>query len=400
MNDILKILETMNFSKEELEVAKLTLDTVSKIADEIEPYAAKFDEIGVKKENGEVIVPEGMMDFYKKLADMGLLGLFIPEEYGGSGMPYTFYAAMVEIISRACPCIGVGLAVHGTAIDSILDYGTEEAKKKYLPKMAKGELLGAICFTEAGSGSDIGAAKTTAVLDGDNYIVNGNKIFITQGGIADLYTVLAVTDKEAGKKGLSAFIIQKSAEGFSVGKVEEKMGLHGSPTTEIIFNDCKVPKEDLLGVEGKGLSYVLKGLTGGRIEIAAQATGIANAAYKKAIAYAKERKQFEKSIGEFQAVQFKLADMLMNINASRRMYLSAALLKDKKMPHIMEASAAKLFASEAALRVCEEAIQVYGGYGYTTEFGLERHYRDARVTTIYEGTSEIQRLILAREALG
>ena len=399
MKDLKKELKTMNFTPDQLETGFMILDLAQKFADEIEPLADGFDQEGVQVSDGQIILPQGMEEIYHKMADSGMMGVFVPEEYGGGGLPYTFYTAIIEIISVACPCISVALAVHGTAIDSVESLGTPEAKEKYLPLLAQGEIMGAIAFTEANAGSDVGNSKLTADRQGNHYLLTGVKQFITNGGRADLYILLASTDREKGKKGLSAFLVERQAPGFGIGKVEEKLGLHASPTTELVLENCIVPQENLLGVEGKGLSYVLQGLTGGRIEIAAQAVGIAQGAFQKSLKYSQERVQFGQPISNFQAVQFKLADMAVEIAAARKMYLGAAFQKDQGENFLMASSMAKLFASEMAKRVTDEAIQVHGGYGYIREYQVERYFRDARVTTIYEGTSEIQRLIISRGIL-
>jgi alkylation response protein AidB-like acyl-CoA dehydrogenase len=400
MKDIRRELKSMNFSAEQLEMGFMLLDVAQKFATTIEPMASRFDQEGIQCQNGQIILPQGMEEIINKLGESGILGTFIPQCYGGGGLPYTFYAIMIEIIAAACPCIAVAMAVHGTAIDSIMELGTPQAKEKYLPLLAQGKMLGAIAFTEANAGSDVGNCKMTAELSGEQYILNGTKQFITNGGKADLYIVLAATDKAKGKKGLSAFIVEKTTPGFSIGRVEEKLGIHASPTTELILENCPVSKDNLLGIAGKGLSYVLRGLTGGRIEIAAQAVGIAQAAYQKALQYSQERVQFGQPICSFQAIQFKLADMIMGITAARKMYLGAAYLKDQGEDFVLASSMAKLFASEMAKQVADQALQIHGGYGYIREYEVERHYRDARITTIYEGTSEIQRIIISREILG
>lgn len=399
MKDIKRELKSMNFSADQLETGFMLLDLAQKFAAEIEPMAGRFDQEGIRCENGQIILPSGMDEIIQKLGESGILGTFIPEQYGGGGMPYTFYAVTIEIIAAACPCIAVAMAVHGTAIDSIVELGAPEARQKYLPKLARGEMLGAIAFTEPNAGSDVGNCKMAADLDGDHYLLNGVKQFITNGGKADIYIVLAATDRAKGKKGLSAFVVERKAPGFGIGKVEEKLGIHASPTTELVLENCLVAKENLLGMPGKGLSYVLRGLTGGRIEIAAQAVGIAKAAYQKALKYSQERVQFDQPISNFQAIQFKLADMVVGITAARKMYLGAAYLKDQGEDFLLASSMAKLFASEMAKQVADEALQIHGGYGYIREYGVERHYRDARITTIYEGTSEIQRVIISREIL-
>ncbi len=398
-DEMMLTLKHLNFSKEQLESAEMLFSIAHKICDDIRPLAPKWDVEGVKLKDNRAQLPKGMKEIYSKIAESGLLGTFIPEEFGGAGLPYTFYAALVEIFSRACPCIGVSIAVHGTTIDALLELGTTQAKKEYLPKMAKGEMAGDICFSEPHAGRDEGSATTKAEKKAGNYVLNGNKIFLSNGGFAHLLTTIALTDPTAGKKGQSAFIVDCSKKGFIVSKLEDKMGQHASPTAMVNFEDFLVPEQNLLGKEGKGLSYVLQSLTGGRIEICAQATGIAQEAFDKALKYAKERKQFGVSISEHQAIAFKLADMSARISAARKMYLFAAMLKDGKVSYILAAAQAKLFGSEMGEYVTREAIQIHGGYGYIREYDVERHYRDVRVTTIYEGTSEIQRLIISRELL-
>jgi len=399
MKEIRQELRCLNFPPEQLEMGFMLFEVAQRFAAEIEPLAGRFDQEGVRCRDGQIDLPEGMEEIINRMGESGLLGVFVPEQYGGGGLPYTFYVVMIEIIAAACPSIAVAMAVHGTAIDSIVELGTEGAKERYLPRLARGEMLGAIAFTEPNAGSDVGNCKMTARLSQDQYILNGTKQFITNGGKADLYIMLAATDPAKGKKGLSAFIVEKGSPGFKVGKVEEKLGIHASPTTELILEDCPVPRDNLLGIPGKGLSYVLRSLTGGRIEIAAQAVGIAKAAYLKALRYSQERVQFGQPICNFQAIQFKLADMILGITAARKMYLGAAYLKDQGEDFLLASSMAKLFASEMAKRVTDEALQIHGGYGYIREYEVERHYRDARITTIYEGTSEIQRIIISREIL-
>lgn len=339
-------------------------------------------------------------EILKKMAELGLMGITVPEEYGGSGMDFISYIIAINELSRVSATVGVILSVHtSVGTNPILYFGNEEQKKKYIPKLASGEYLGAFAVTEANAGSDAGNIKTKAVKQGDHYIVNGSKMFITNGGEADTYIVFAQTDQTAGSYGISAFIVEKSFPGFIVGKDEKKMGLHGSRTVQLTFEDMKVPVSNLLGKEGEGFKIALANLDIGRIGIAAQALGIAEAACEKAIAYAKEREQFGKPIATQQGVGFKLADMATNIEASKLLVYRAANLMAQGLPCKSEASVAKLFASRTAVETAIEAVQVFGGYGYTKDYDVERYFRDAKITEIYEGTSEIQRLVISKELL-
>lgn len=339
-------------------------------------------------------------EILKKMAELGLLGIPIPEEYGGAGMDFTSYIIAIHQLSRVSATIGVILSVHtSVGTNPILYFGTEEQKKKYIPKLAAGEYIGAFALTEAQAGSDASALRTRAVRDGDSYILNGTKIFITNGGEADTYITFAVTNPDLGAKGISAFIVEKDTPGLKIGKKEKKMGLHGSSTTEIIFDHARVPAENLLGQEGEGFRIAMANLDTGRIGIAAQALGIAEAALEYAVAYAKERYQFGKPIIQNQGIAFKLADMATEVESARLLVYRAASLKDQGEATGLAASMAKKFASDTAMRVTTEAIQVFGGYGYTKEYPVERLFRDAKITQIYEGTNQIQRKVIAKHLL-
>jgi acyl-CoA dehydrogenase len=336
-----------------------------------------------------------------KMAELGLMGIPIPEEYGGAGMDFTSYIIAINELSKVSATIGVILSVHtSVGTNPILYFGNEEQKRKYIPKLASGEYLGAFGLTEPSSGSDAASLKTRAVKKGDHYILNGSKIFITNAGEADVYIVFASTALDKGSYGISAFIVDKDTPGFSVGKKEKKMGLNGSNTCEIVFEDARVPAENLLGKEGEGFKIAMSNLDVGRIGIAAQSLGIAEAALEFATNYAKERKQFGKPIGANQGLGFKLADMATAVEAAKLLTYRAADLKTNNLSCRKEASMAKLFASETAMKSAIEAVQVYGGYGYTKEYPVERLFRDAKVCQIYEGTSEIQRMVLSKHLLG
>ncbi|WP_335871442.1 acyl-CoA dehydrogenase [Bacillus sp. 2205SS5-2] len=336
-------------------------------------------------------------EIFDKMAELGLTGIPWPEEYGGIGSDYLAYCIAVEELSRVCASTGVTLSAHTSLAGwPIYKFGSEEQKQKYLRPMAQGEKIGAYGLTEPGSGSDAGGMKTTARLDGDQYILNGSKIFITNGGIADTYVVFALTDPSERQRGTSAFIVEKDFAGFSVGKKEKKLGIRSSPTTEIVFEDCKVPKENLLGQEGEGFKIAMMTLDGGRNGIAAQAVGIAQGALDASISYAKEREQFGKPISRNQGISFKLADMATGIEASRLLTYQAAWLESKGLPYGKESAMSKLMAGDTAMKVTTEAVQIYGGYGYTKDYPVERYMRDAKITQIYEGTQEIQRLVISR----
>ncbi|MGQ9492389.1 MAG: acyl-CoA dehydrogenase [Anaerolineae bacterium] len=339
-------------------------------------------------------------ELIRKMGALGLMGLPIPEEYGGSGADTISYALAVEEVSRVSGSIGITLAAHTSlGLYPIYRFGSDEQKRKYLPRLTSGQGLAAFGLTEPEAGSDAAAIKTTAVLDGDYWIINGQKIFITSGSIADVVIIAAVTDKSAGTRGISNFIVEKGTPGFRPGRDEEKMGLKGSVTSQLFFADCRVPKENLLGQLGEGYKQFLITLDGGRISIGAMAIGLAQGAFEAAVKYSKERVQFGQPIASFQAIQWMIADMATEIEAARLLVYRAAWLKDKGVRFTKEAAMAKLYASEAAERACFKAIQIHGGYGYMREYDVERIYRDNRLTTIGEGTSEIQRLVIARQVL-
>jgi butyryl-CoA dehydrogenase len=336
-------------------------------------------------------------EIFNKMAELGLTGIPWPEEYGGIGSDYLAYVIAVEELSKVCASTGVTLSAHiSLASWPIYKFGTEEQKQKYLRALATGEKLGAYGLSEPGAGSDVSSMKTRAVLDGDHYVLNGSKVWITNGGEAEIYIVFAVTDPEKRHKGISAFIVEKGTPGFSIGKKEKKLGIRSSPTTELIFEDCRIPKENLLGQEGEGFKIAMMTLDGGRNGIAAQAVGIAQGALDAAIEYAKGRVQFGKPIAEQQGIAFKLADMATNIEAARLLTYQAAWLESNGLPYGKESAMAKLFAGDTAMKVTVEAVQIFGGYGYTKDYPVERFMRDAKITQIYEGTQEIQRLVISR----
>ncbi len=336
----------------------------------------------------------------KELAELGYCGICTPPEYGGAGFDTLCYALAIEEVSKVDASIGVMLSVTNSPAQlPILDFGSEMLKKKYLPPLASGHSIGAFCLTEANAGSDAASIKLNAELKGNYYILNGIKQFITNGGIADIFVVFGVTDKAAGSKGISAFVVEKSFPGLKIGKVENKMGLKASSTTEIIFENCQVPQENLIGEPGQGYKIALATLDHSRIGIAAQALGIAEGAFEQALEYSKQRVQFGKPICQFQAIQFMLSDMATEIEAARYLIYNAAWRYDQKQRVSREVAMAKLFASEMAFRVVHKALQIHGGYGYMKEYPIERMYRDQRATEIYEGTSEVQRMVIANQLL-
>lgn len=356
---------------------------------EVAPIAAELDEKA-----------EYPTKTLQKMAKLGLLGIIIPTEYGGAGLDTISYALVIEEISRKCASTGVVSSVHNSLTAwPIMKYGTEQQKKKYLPILAKGEKIGAFAGTEPNAGSDLGAMQTTAVLKGDKYIINGDKTFITSGPEAGIIIVFAVTDKEAGSKGISAFIVESDFKGYKVGGIFDKLGINASKTSELIFEDMEVPKENLLGKEGDGFKIALSTLDGGRIGIACQAVGIAQAALDESIEYSKQRQQFGRPIAKFQAIQWMIADMATRIEASRFLTLNAAYKKDSGERYSKEAAMAKLFASETAMDCVIKGVQIHGGYGYTKEYTIERLFRDAKITEIYEGTSEVQKMVIAGSLL-
>lgn len=375
----------MNF--ELTEEQNLIRDMVREFAEaEIAPSAKARDE--------EERFDRALM--FDKLAELGLTGIVFPEEYGGAGADYISYAIAVEELSRVCASTGVTLSAHlSLCANPIYLFGTEEQKQQFLTPLAQGEKLGGFGLTEPAAGSDAGGTKTTAFSEGDSWILNGTKIFITNAGDAETYVVLARTDKNAKKHhGISAFIVEKDTPGFTFGKKEEKLGIRSSPTMELIFDNCQIPIKNLLGNEGEGFKVAMKTLDGGRIGIAAQALGIAQGALEAAVNYAKERKQFDSPISKFQGVQFQLADMATQIEASRMLVYRAAYKASSGVSYSQASAMAKLMASETAMKVTTQAVQVLGGYGYTRDFPVERMMRDAKITEIYEGTSEVQRLVI------
>jgi alkylation response protein AidB-like acyl-CoA dehydrogenase len=331
------------------------------------------------------------------LADLGCYGVAVPTEWDGAGLDYLALAVILEEVAAADGATSTIVSVNNCPVCSILmAFGNADQKERFLKPLARGDMLGAFCLTEPHVGSEAGGLRTTAVRDGDAYVLNGVKQFITSGKNGDVAIVMAVTDKAAGKRGISAFLVPTATPGYTVARLEDKMGQHASDTAQILFENCRVPAENLLGEEGMGLKIALSGLEGGRIGIASQAVGMARAAFEAALAYAKERTSFGQPIFQHQAVQFKLADMATQIEAARQMIRHAAALKDAGRPCLKEAAMAKLFASEMAERVCSDAIQVHGGYGYVSDFPVERIYRDVRVCQIYEGTSEVQKILIGR----
>ena len=355
---------------------------------EIEPFIERMEEGQFPRE------------ILKKMGELGLMGTTAPESLGGSEMDFTSYIIAINELSKVSAVIGVILSVHtSVGTNPILYFGNEAQKQKYVPKLASGEYLGAFCLTEPNAGSDAGALKTRAVKDGDNYVINGSKVFITNGGEAEVYIVFASTDLEKGSRGISAFIVEKDTPGLIIGKDEHKMGLHGSRTVQLTFENMVVPAANLLGVEGEGFKIAMANLDVGRIGIAAQALGTAEAALEAATNYAKERIQFGKPIAANQGVGFKLADMATAVEAARLLVYRAADLRSKGLPCGKEASMAKLFASKTAMDVAIDAVQIFGGYGYTKDYPVERYFRDAKVMEIYEGTSEIQRLVIGKHLM-
>jgi len=357
---------------------------------EIAPVAADLD----KKSEFPTKILE-------KMAKLGLLGIIIPTEYGGAGLDTISYASVIEEISRKCASTGVITSVHNSLVSyPIMKYGTDEQKKKYLPILAKGEKIGAFAGTEPNAGSDLGAMQTTAKLKGNKYIINGDKTFITSGPKAGILIGFAVTDKNAGSKGISAFILENTFKGFKVGSIFDKMGINANLVSELIFEEMEVPKENLLGKEGDGFKIALSSLDSGRIGIASQAVGIAQACLDESIEYSKQRQQFGKPIASKQAIQWMIADMATSIEAARLLVYNAAYAKDKGGGRFSkEAAMAKVFASEAAMDAAIKAVQIHGGYGYTKEYTVERLFRDAKITEIYEGTSEVQRLVISASLL-
>ena len=369
---------------------QLFLQMIREFAEkEVKPLAAEVDE-------SERFPAETV----EKMAKLGIMGIPFPVEYGGAGGDNQLYTMAVEELSRVCATTGVIVSAHTSLCCApIMENGTPEQKAKYLPKLCSGEWIGAFGLTEPNAGTDASAQQTMAVKEGDHYILNGTKIFITNAAHAHVYIIMAMTDKSKGTRGISAFIVERDFPGFSIGKKEKKMGIRGSATCELIMENCVVPAENLLGQEGKGFSIAMKTLDGGRIGIASQALGIAQGAMDETVKYVKERKQFGKAIGQFQNTQFQLADLQTRIEAARLLVRKAAYKKDMKLPYSADAAMAKLFAAETAMDTTTKAVQFHGGYGYTREYPVERMMRDAKITEIYEGTSEVQRMVISSHLL-
>lgn len=375
----------MNFT--ETENQKMIREMVRDFAEkEIRPNVMKWDE------SQEFPVP-----LFKKLGELGLMGVFVPEQYGGSGLNYHEYITVIVEIAKVCGSIGLSVAAHNSLCTGHIYYNANEAQKqKYLPKLATGEWIGAWGLTETGTGSDAGGMNTTAVKDGDYWVINGSKNFITHGKSGDVAVVIVRTGEKGDSHGMSAFIIEKGTEGFSAGKKEDKLGMRASETTELVFNNCRVHKDQMIGEEGSGFIQAMKVLDGGRISIGALALGIAKGAYQAALQYAKEREQFGKPISQHQAIAFKLADMATKIEASDLLLAKAADLKNRGEKLVTESAMAKMYASEVACEICNDAVQIFGGYGYTKEFPVEKFYRDVKLCTIGEGTTQIQQLVISR----
>jgi len=372
---------------EEQELARKTAHDFA--AEKVLPRAAEIDE--------QAKIPRELI---AEMGALGFMGAYVPEQYGGAGLDVLSYTLIVEEINRACASTGVALCSHvSLAVDPILHHGSDEQKARYLPALASGERIGCFALSEPASGSDAAAMRTGATRQGDSWILNGTKNFITNGSIADVAIVFAQTDPTERHKGIAAFIVETKTPGFSVGKLEKKLGIRGSDTAQLVFQDCRVPAANLLGEVGEGLRIALSTLDGGRISIAAQAVGIARACLEDSLAYAKQREAFGKRIADFQAIQWMLADMATEVDAARLLTWRAAAAKDAGEDHILAAAEAKLFASDVAVRAARDCVQIFGGYGYLKDFPAERHYRDAKITEIYEGTSEIMKLVIAEEIL-
>jgi len=356
---------------------------------EVKPIAAEIDQ-----------TERFPMENVKKMAKIGMMGIPIPVEYGGAGGDNLSYILAVEELSKVCGTTGVILSAHTSLCAAVIhQFGTEQQKQKYLIPLAKGDTLGAFGLTEPNAGTDAAGQQSIAVLNGDHYVLNGTKIFITNGGVADTFIVFAMTDRSKGTKGISCFIVDKNFKGFSIGKHEDKLGIRASSTTELIFEDCIVPKENLVGQEGRGFGIAMKTLDGGRIGVAAQALGIAEGALEEAVNYMKERKQFNKPLSAFQGLQWMVAEMDVKIEAARYLVYLAAYNKDHNLSYSLEAARAKLFAAEVAMEVTTKAVQLFGGYGYTKDYPVERMMRDAKITEIYEGTSQVQKMVIAGSVL-
>ena len=380
----------INFNTELTEEQISIRDTIREFAEnKIRPVVMEFDES-----------QEFPMEIMRELGKLGFLGILVPEEYGGAGLGYIEFATIIEEIGKVDPSISLSVAAHnGLGTNHICRFGNETQKRKYLPDLTSGKKIAAWGLTESVSGSDAGGLRTTAEKKGDHYILNGSKTFTTHGTVGETLVIMAITDKSKGKKGISAFILEKGMEGLIVGKKENKLGMRASDTTQLTFENCKVPAENLIGKEGEGFIQAMKILEGGRISIAAVSVGLAQGALSATVKYVGERKQFGKHLSEFQAIQFKLADISMNVEAARLLTLRAAAMKDNGQPNTKEAAMAKLFASEIAEKAASEAVQIFGGYGFIKDYPVEKFYRDVKLLTIGEGTSEIQRIVIARDLL-
>ena len=376
----------LNLTEEQKLIQEKAREFASK---ELEPIASKLDELG-----------KPPIEQFRKLGELGFLGLMVPEEYGGSKADTVSYVLVIEELSRVCASTGIMVAIQNSLVcQPIALFGTEEQKRRYLPDLASGKAIGAFALTEPEAGSDAASIRTRAVRDGDYYVISGLKHFITNGSIADVVIVFATVDPSLRHKGITAFIVEKGTPGFKPGREENKMGIRATNTSELIFEECRVPVSNRLGQEGEGFKIALMMLDSGRIGVAAQAVGIARRAYEEALKYAKSRQQFGQPIAQFQAIQWMLVDMATRIEAARLLTIKAALKKDSGERYTKEAAMAKLFASEMAVWVTDRAIQIHGGYGYMKEYVVERLYRDAKITEIYEGTNEIQRLVIANQIL-
>ncbi len=372
------------------EEQQLIINTIKDFAEKnIKPKVMEYDES-----------QQFPIELMKQLGELGFLGILVPEQYGGTGRSYVDFVSIIEQIAKVDPSIALSVAAHnGLCTNHLYKFGNEKQRNKYLPFLTSGEKIGAWGLTEPVSGSDAAGMKTTAVKQGDFYILNGSKAFITHGKTAEIAVVMAVTDSSKKQKGISAFILEKGMKGFSAGKKENKLGMRASETTQLVFDNCLVPKENLLGNEGEGFLQAMNILEGGRISIAALSVGLAQGCLDASIKYSNERKQFGKTLSEFQAIQFKLAEMATNIEAARVLTLKAAYMKDNNIPNVKEAAMAKLFASEIAEKAASEAVQIFGGYGFIKEYPVEKFYRDVKLLTIGEGTSEIQRIVISKNLL-
>lgn len=384
------MMETKPFLLELTENQIMIRDTIRDFAEKnIRPVIMEYDES-----------QKFPMEIMQQLGELGFMGILVPEEYGGAGLGYIEYALIIEELAKVDPSIALSVAAHnGLCTNHINLFGNEKQKKKYLPDLASGKKIGAWGLTEAVSGSDAAGLKSYAIKEGNSWILNGSKQFTTHGTVGETYVVMAITNKDAGKKGISAFILEKNFEGLIVGKKENKLGMRASDTTQLAFENCKVPEENLLGQEGMGFINSMQVLEGGRISIAALSVGLAQGCLDACLKYTNERKQFGKFLSEFQATQFKLAEMQTNIEAARMLTYRAAWMKDNRIPNTKEAAEAKLFASEIAEKAASEAVQIFGGYGYIKEYPVEKFYRDVKLLTIGEGTSEIQRMVIAKDLL-